>query len=402
VLICLIFLFCHTYIPSTTLEGVLTTLFKHAQVPASALPDSQDTLSLDTLESFYVYNKTKLVNLFQKWIRLFPNVEPYYAIKCNPDPVILDVLANCGANFDAASPAEIDAACERVHPSRVIYANPCKVSRDIEYARSCGIQLTTFDNISEYEKIRLAGNDMNMLLRIYANDTTAKCVLSNKYGAMPDEWQSILEHVRDNGNMDSIRGVSFHIGSGANDPRAFTQAIIAARTLFNQATDMGYKFTILDIGGGFSCDNIDTMAVHIRASLNEFEQAYPGTRYIAEPGRYFAESVANLYTKIIGVRSRPDGPHYWINDSLYGSFNCILFDHAHPIPEPLTLHRTPKVSSTIWGSTCDGMDKIMENTKLPLLMTGDWLEWVNMGAYTQAAATTFNGIPFAHIKKIYV
>lgn len=95
---------------------------------------------------------------------------------------------------------------------------------------------------------------------------------------------------------------------------------------------MGFNFSILDIGGGFTHDNIERMANTITTSLEAFKADYPNVRVIAEPGRYFAESIAYLYTKIIGVRTRQaEGTrHYWINDSLYGSFNCIMYDPDLP------------------------------------------------------------------------
>lgn len=46
---------------------------------------------------------------------------------------------------------------------------------------------------------------------------------------------------------------------------------------------------------------------------------------------------------------------------------------------------------SIWGPTCDGLDRIVEQCNLPDLQVGDWLVFENMGAYTVAASSTFNG-----------
>ena len=377
----------------------------HVYIPLGTLGPLEATD--EAVEVLYAYHKDRIVELYRRWCTLLPTVEAYYAIKCNPAPVLLDALAECGASFDAASPAEIDAALERVPAAKVIYANPCKTQRDIGYAMTKSIGLTTFDNESEYDKIVATSDRMNMMLRIYANDATAKCVLSNKYGALPDEWQPMLRYIAEKGGTDRVIGVSFHIGSGANNPAAFTRAIAAARVVFGIGISMGFKLSVLDIGGGFSHFNIESMASHINASLEKFQHAYPNTRIIAEPGRYFAETAADLYTKIIGVRSRPDSRHYWINDSIYGSFNCIMYDYATPVPTVLPLNldsddMIATVTSTIWGSTCDGADKIIDDIQLPILGTGAWLCWKHMGAYTAAGATNFNGIPFVDIKAICI
>lgn len=361
---------------------------------------------VDERDALYVYEIRKLKNLYKRWVTLMPDVVPYYAIKCNPDPYVLSCLADMGACFDAASPAEMTAALELVPPSRIIYANPCKPTGDISTACKKGISLTVFDNIQEFDKImsEAEAGGMEMLFRIYASDPTAKCVLSNKYGATADEWKHILSEVvgRGEGARGRVKGVSFHIGSGANDPRAFASAIDAARTVFEMAKHMGFTMSVLDIGGGFTYTNIEHMAVCVNESIAEFHATYPDVSIIAEPGRYFAESIADLYTKIIGVRVRSNERHYWINDSIYGSFNNIVYDHAQPIPTAVVLHDHPHVNAVIWGSTCDGMDKIVESVPLPILSLNDWLRWDNMGAYTQAGASHFNGIPFADIQKIYI
>lgn len=84
---------------------------------------------------------------------------------------------------------------------------------------------------------------------------------------------------------------------------------------------------------------------------------------------------------------------YYVNDGVYGSFNCILYDHAHV---KALLQKRPKpdekyYSSSIWGPTCDGLDRIVERCNLPEMHVGDWMLFENMGAYTVAAASTFNG-----------
>lgn len=49
--------------------------------------------------------------------------------------------------------------------------------------------------------------------------------------------------------------------------------------------------------------------------------------------------------------------------------------------------------SSIWGPTCDGLDKILEEVELPELEDGDWIYFKDMGSYTLAAGSCFNGIP---------
>ena len=100
----------------------------------------------------------------------------------------------------------------------------------------------------------------------------------------------------------------------------------------------------------------------------------------------------------------------YINDGVYGAFNCILFDHQKVSPFALTVGGSPVwslpgtqemsrgspirdlVSASLWGPTCDSIDCVCPVTSLPrLLEVGDWLGFRNMGAYTLCAASQFNG-----------
>ena len=54
-------------------------------------------------ESFYVVDLGRVLNRYDKWTSEFPRVQPFYAVKCNPDRAILKTLAALGAGFDCAS-----------------------------------------------------------------------------------------------------------------------------------------------------------------------------------------------------------------------------------------------------------------------------------------------------------
>uniref|UniRef100_A0AC34QWU4 Ornithine decarboxylase n=1 Tax=Panagrolaimus sp. JU765 TaxID=591449 RepID=A0AC34QWU4_9BILA len=89
-----------------------------------------------------------------------------------------------------------------------------------------------------------------------------------------------------------------------------------------------------------------------------------------------------------------DGYMYYMNDGVYGSFNCKLFDHYSPVGEPLfpdPQKDKKKYPCTVWGPTCDGLDQVEESTQMRQMKVGEWLYYRNMGAYTSVASSTFNG-----------
>lgn len=354
-------------------------------------------------ESFYVYDLLDLTRSMNIWKREMQRISPWYAVKTNPEPKLVKTLASLGANFDCASPNEIDIVlAQGATPDRIIYANPCKRMIDIAYAAKHGVNLTTFDSVCELEKISKVAPNMRVVLRLYANDPTAQCVLSNKFGAKETEWRKLVEKATE--LRLNLCGISFHVGSGASSPQAFAHAIKGAKRLRDLASIYGHKIDLLDIGGGFSHKTINSIAPVIQEALNEEGDSFETV--IAEPGRFFAETCGTLYTRVIGVRESDGESFATITDGLYGSFNSVVYDHAQ-VPTPNVFKVNEKetsgelVSTTLFGPTCDGFDTIT-TAMMPKLSLGDFVYFKNMGAYTIAGACNFNGIQFMTPSCYYV
>ena len=353
-----------------------------------------------TEESIYFLDIGEIEDLFQLWINRFNNIQPFYAIKCNPDNNFIKKLAYLGANFDCASIDEIDKIIDLdIDTSRIIYANPCKRKKDIIDAYNKGIRVITFDNEIELEKIAEVAPKMNCILRIYAKDPDAKCQFAHKFGCSKEYWIPILEKAKEL-NI-KITGISFHVGSGAFSGKPYEYAIKDASE-FRKIAEENYnqKISILDIGGGFTSHNLKNIPEIIQDAINKYFSDGQ-VKIIAEPGRFFAETSGYLATNIIGIRKTETTRDYWITDSLYGSFNCIFYDHYIPIPE-IFESNTNKYKTTLYGPTCDGLDKIMELDDFPEMSLNQWILFKKMGAYTLAAACNFNGIPFLNTKIIYL
>ena len=122
-----------------------------------------------------------------------------------------------------------------------------------------------------------------------------------------------------------------------------------------------------------------------------------GIEWIAEPGRFFASNSFDFFVRVIGKKRARDGSWaYTIDDSLYGQFSNILFDHATPlwIRVPQVHDQSRKqVRGTLFGRTCDSVDVIAKADTMEELEVEDWLWFPGMGAYTRATASEFNGFP---------
>jgi len=327
-----------------------------------------------------------------------------------------------GIGFDCASMDEIKTMINfGVSPTKIIYANPCKQPNHIKFAYENGIRMMTFDNKDELFKIKDNHPTAQLVIRIHVDDSKSVCQLGSKFGVRIGNTKALLEQAKK--LQLNVIGVSFHVGSGCSDAIAYATALKRASEVFAEAKELGIDMTLLDIGGGFpglSGSNngvmiqFEEIAEVIRNSMDEYfpqckEESCPIT-LIAEPGRFFASSAFSLCANItskrtIDISETEKSFMYYVNDGVYGSFNCLIFDHAvlpYPkfmIKNPSTGHLELKAlknsvnyNSSLWGPTCDSMDCLTKNIELPELNVGDWLIFENMGAYTLVAASKFNGM----------
>ena len=384
-------------------------------------------------DAFFVADMGEVYRQHLRWKKMLGRVTPHYAVKCNPDPTVIRLLAALGTGFDCASKTEIEQVLNLgVHPSRIIYAQPCKTKSYLRYTAKQEVRQMTFDNSDELYKIKEIFPDAELYLRILTDDSASLCRLSQKFGASMENTLELLTLAK---KLDlNVAGVAFHVGSGASDPSAFIKAVQDARAVFDQATALAFNLHTLDVGGGFSTETFDEMACVLSKALDDYFP--PQIRIIAEPGRYYTSSAFTIACNVIARRTVEDKDlgvksyMLYLNDGVYGNFSSIMFDHQHPVPKTLSTARRPDgfnystesltdsgytsaeegaavgfgkmVDYSIWGPTCDGIDCIAEKWASPdTVDVGDWLYFEEMGAYTKCSATRFNGFTDKH-ETIYV
>ncbi|RMZ42905.1 hypothetical protein AFCA_009469 [Aspergillus flavus] len=354
---------------------------------------------------FFVADGSRIVEQHLRWKSSLPDIQPFYAVKCNSDVNFLRYLDRLGVNFDCASQGEIELILSLgVDSSRIIFAHPCKSISALHFAAKQGIRWATFDNIDELEKVKQHSPQIGLLLRIFAEDDGAKVCLGDKFGAPWNTTVALLKRARE--LHLQIVGVSFHIGSGASDPEAFTTAIQQARHVFDQGERLGFNMTVLDVGGGFQHTNFEFMASSLRPALAREFGDRP-VRVIAEPGRFYATPCYTLVCKVIARRTHigaaPSNPADMLyqNDGLYGCFSCGWSEGEEYMPvlvkqnEGRDDHReSGEHRYSLWGPTCDSIDQIAKEVVMDgEVKVGDWLVYKDMGAYTMSASSQFNGFP---------
>lgn len=336
---------------------------------------------------------------WDRFRRALPRVEPFYAIKANPHPAIVKLLAGAKAGFDAASAAEIDVALAAgAKGERIIFANTVKPVESIAQAARKGVDLMTFDSEYELDKIAEHAPGARVLVRIKVPNVGSIVELSLKFGVDPADATSLLIKAHKMGLRPA--GVSFHVGSQCTRLENYIEALEIAAIIARDAMLKQIPFEILDIGGGFPIrhfdyedDPFDRMAPVL---CRELERLFPpSVRVIAEPGRFLVGPAGTLVMRVIGRAIRENKLWYFLDDGVYGALSGQVFDHCKYQFKFLRGGHTQL--STLAGPTCDSFDIIARGEEIPELRLGDIVYVEHIGAYSSASATAFNGMPRAKI-----
>jgi ornithine decarboxylase len=346
---------------------------------------------------------------FRKYL---PRVQAYYAVKCEPLPEIIKTLYDAGASFDVASMPEFRLVHENIRRmpakkrqdwiwDKIIYANPIKPNETLE-ALDPYKPLVTFDNMEEVYKIRKHAPHAGLALRLKVANTGAMVELSSKFGADPGEAVDLILAAVKAGLV--VEGLSFHVGSQTTNFENYVQALNLSANIFKEARERGYdRMNLLDIGGGFPAPYDNTVKPFrvLAAKINaELERLFPkNIEILAEPGRFMIATAGTSVVKINGKAVRDGKVCYYVDDGVYHTYSGIIFDHCHYHLK--SFRKGPEQVCAVFGPTCDALDVISMSENLPTdLELGELLYSENIGAYSHASSTNFNGFPPAKVVHI--
>ncbi len=347
---------------------------------------------------------------YREFNSLLPRVQAYYAVKANPAPEIIHTLYDEGASFDVASIAEFRLVYENIKEmdeefrkefiwDKIIYANPIKGKETLKELDKYD-PLVSFDNDAELEKIKKYAPHAGLMLRIKVPNIGSMVELSSKFGAEPGEALGLIERAAAAGL--TVEGLCFHVGSQCMKFDNYVQAILLCSKIMDDAADKGFKMKILDIGGGFPVSydgDISHFPELADIINNEIDRLIPkGIDVIAEPGRFMVATAGFVVAEVTGRAEREGKQCYYINDGIYGTYSGVFFDKCRYIVKSFREGETHL--STVFGPTCDALDVVSRSEFLPMLELGDLVYSENIGAYSHATSTGFNGFPPARILHI--
>ena len=332
-----------------------------------------------------------------------PDTKVFYAVKANPAPEVLKLLASLGSCFDVASIGEIDMALAAgATPERISYGNTIKKESEIAYAFGKGITLYAVDCEAEVEKIARAAPGSRVICRIHCDGTGAEWPLSRKFGCEPDYAVDILEQAHRLGLV--AHGISFHVGSQQINVEAWDRALASTASVFKTCAERGISLSMVNLGGGFPAKylrktpKLESYGKAIfRALRKHFGNALPNT--IIEPGRGMVGNAGMIEAEVVLIakRNREDDLRWVYLD--IGKFHGLAetIDESIRYPIKTTKDKDETGPCVVAGPTCDSVDVLYQKNPYPLpvsLAIGDKVLIEGTGAYTATYSTVaFNGFP---------
>ena len=367
-----------------------------------------ETLAREHGTPLFIIDHDQLRRNLAEFNRWLPRVQPYFAVKANPNPEIIRTLYRAGASFDVASWPEFQLVHENIKDlpeaerqafiwDKIIYSHPIKANETLR-ALDQYKPLVTYDNLEEIRKVQRHAPHVGMLLRLRVPNTGAMVELSSKFGAEPGEAVDLIAASEAAGL--TVEGLSFHVGSQTTNFQNFVQALNMASEIFKEARLRGFhKMNQLDIGGGFPApydENVKPLKELADILNDTIARLFPeDVAILAEPGRFLVATACTSVSEVIGKAHRDGRQCYYINDGVYHTYSGQLFDHCHYPVRPFK--DGPTQLCAVFGPTCDALDTITLAEPLPDLELGDLVYSENIGAYSHASSTSFNGFPPAKI-----
>ena len=340
---------------------------------------------------------------YNAFAKALPDSKVYYAVKANPAPEILKLLADLGACFDVASVTETKAVLAAgATPNRISYGNTIKKESEIAAAFQLGITMFAIDCEAEAEKVARAAPGARVICRIHCDNAGADWPLSRKFGCEPAFAADILEHAYRLGLEP--HGISFHVGSQQNNVEAWDRALASTAAIFRTCGERGIFLSMVNLGGGFPAKyvrktpKLESYGKAIFRSLRKhFGNAIPNT--IVEPGRGLVGNAGVIEAEVVLIAKRnPEDGVRWVYLDI-GKFHGLAETIDESIRYPI---KTPKdhdamAPCVLAGPTCDSVDVLYEKHPYPLpvsLAIGDKVLIEAAGAYTATYSSVgFNGYP---------
>ncbi|HET7883256.1 MAG TPA: type III PLP-dependent enzyme [Acetobacteraceae bacterium] len=388
-------------------RSAVSPLHGRFDTASDALPTVDDLVAAERPEEpMHCLRPAAVKAASRAFVDAFPGAV-MYAVKCNPEPVILRAVRAGGVgHFDCASIAEVRLVRQMFADAAIHFMHPVKARSAIREAwAQHGVRDFVLDTKEELAKIlhEVAATGvpgaLGLIVRLALPKGDAVLDLSGKFGASPADAAALLRAARP--HADRL-GVSFHVGSQCLDPLAWRTALALTGDAIRAAV---VPIDVIDVGGGFPVAYPEVEPPPLGAFIAEIEAGVEqlglaGVELWVEPGRALVAGGASV---VVQVHQRRANALY-VNDGVFGSLadaGALGFRYPVRLVRPEGTPSDACAEFSLFGPTCDSADRMRGPFLLPAdVMEGDWIEIGQLGSYGACMRTAFNGFDRARLVEV--
>ncbi len=319
-----------------------------------------------------------------------------YAMKANPHPALLGLLAGLGVGFECVSPGELERVFSVVpdlDPERVLFTPNFAPREDYAAGLDRGVHLT-LDNLHPLRAWPELFAGARVLLRVdpgqgkghHRHVRTAGN--RSKFGIALDELDEAAALVAAAGA--TVVGLHAHAGSGIRTVGHWSETA----WILGEVAPRFPEVEVLDLGGGLGVPekptdrplDLDALAESLAAA----RAALGGRRLWLEPGRFLVAEAGVLLARVTQTKAKgaqryvgvDAGMHTLIRPALYGAWHEIV--NLSRLGEPIAC------TASVVGPICETGDTLGAGRRLPDTVEGDVLLIGTAGAYGAAMSSRYN------------
>ena len=359
---------------------------------------------------FYAYER----RLIQERVALLRSTLPagialHYAIKANPMPALVQLLAQLVDGLDIASLGEMRLALDSGMPAtHISFAGPGKRNVELAAALAAGVTIN-LESAAELERVLAlaAQQECRPQLAVRVNPDFQLKAAGMKMGGGAQPFGVDAEQVpallRRMGEVAvDFRGL--HIFCGSQNLR-HAALIEAHNHIFELALRLAESaptpLQMLNIGGGFGIPyfpgdaplQLEPIAANLQRWLTVLEQRLPQAQVILELGRYLVGE-AGIYVATVLERKVSRGHTFLITDgglhqhlAASGNFGQVLRKN-YPVLVGNRVVGAERELVSVVGPLCTPLDVLAERMELARAQVGDLIVVLQSGAYGLSASPT--------------
>lgn len=386
----------------------MTDYFTSHTAGNETIMHAEDVALTEIAERFgtpcYVYSRAALTEHFLAWENALASVPHLvcFAVKCNSNIAVLNVLAKLGAGFDIVSVGEL----ERVllaggSASKIVFSGVGKLAHEIERALEVGIHCFNVESEAELALIQQIAKKKNQLANISLRvnpDVDAQThpyistgLKENKFGIAIDKAADIYTHAATLSHI-CIVGIDCHIGSQLTTTAPFLDALDKLLLLIDKLETRGIHLQHIDLGGGLGVTYENEVPPTPEDYVNQVlvKLASRDLTIMFEPGRSIAANAGVFLTQVQLLKNSGEKNFAVIDGAMNDLIRPALYQAYQQIETVITGESSGKATCyDIVGPVCETGDFLGKDRDLAL-RPGDLLAVRSSGAYGFVMSSNYN------------